>query len=264
MKRGEGTAGGESGTTEGVSPEIGRAMERLRPHEHICLFYDGADEWRAVVIPYLRAGLERGHKCVLIHDRISPEEIRLRLDLDKSRLKAHEDSGRLVFCPSAETYLAGGTFEPRAMVRFLERLSDEAITQGYPFVRLVGEVNWAGGEGVRYIWQLLEYEAMLNEVFFPQRPFSAICLYDRGFFGVDVLRGVMMTHPRVIWRRKLYSNPFFLPAERFLSLARTGGGLRDLFKRIAVADGKRAILSEVCADSPGSAPYGPSPSRPAG
>ena len=44
------------------------ALEQLAPHDHLCTIYEGADDYLAVAVPFIRIGLDRGEKRIYIAD----------------------------------------------------------------------------------------------------------------------------------------------------------------------------------------------------
>jgi len=41
-----------------MSRELGEELARFRPHQHLCLIFESADEWKAAVVPFLLLELE--------------------------------------------------------------------------------------------------------------------------------------------------------------------------------------------------------------
>ncbi|MDT4982361.1 MAG: eukaryotic-like serine/threonine-protein kinase, partial [Pseudonocardiales bacterium] len=47
----------------------------LAPGDHVCVFYPGLAERNEILIPYLRAGLQAGDKCVCVVDADEPDDV---------------------------------------------------------------------------------------------------------------------------------------------------------------------------------------------
>jgi chemotaxis family two-component system sensor kinase Cph1 len=59
------------GAVNNPQPDLSRLATLtggLRLHEHLCLIYETQEEKFAAALPYLRAGLERGERCLYIAD----------------------------------------------------------------------------------------------------------------------------------------------------------------------------------------------------
>lgn len=50
---------------------LGELAAKLRSHEHLCLIYNSREEQLAAALPFLKAGLERGEKCIYVAEQNS-------------------------------------------------------------------------------------------------------------------------------------------------------------------------------------------------
>ena len=183
----------------GVSMNIG---------DHICAFYRGQDERDQVIIPYLRAGLDAGDRCICVLDSTDPDGMHDALPGDPEQLSLHR---------SEDSYLHGGSFSPDEMLRFWETAASEAFMDGvYPFLRAAGEMTWALRD-VPGVSQLISYEAQLNR-FLPRYPQVVLCLYDlEQFTDGEILLDVLKTHPKVLMSSMVFDNPWFIEPDEFLA-----------------------------------------------
>lgn len=181
--------------------------------DHICAFYRGEAERNRVLVPYLRAGLEAGDKCIGVLDSTDPDEVGTVLD-DEARV----DPDQLVLYRSEDSYLSGGQFSPEDMLAFWEGGVSAAFADGgYPFLRAVGEMTWALRDlpGVEL---LVAYEAELNR-FLPRYPQTILCLYDlERFTDGEVLIDILRTHPTVLMSGMVIDNPWYIEPDEFLTV----------------------------------------------
>lgn len=189
-------------------------IERVGLHDHLCLIYETKEEQFAVIVPFIRFGLERGERCVYIADentaRVVSDLLRSHgIDVD-SALR----SGALIIAEKQEAYLKQGYFDPDWMIRFLKKATDEAKAAGYSGLRVTGEMTWALG-GDPGVERLMEYESKLNDLFL-DNDIVAICQYNRSRFSPDVIRDVLRTHPLVIYGGMICRNEYYVPPEEFL------------------------------------------------
>ena len=72
---------------------------------------------------------------------------------------------------------------------------EQAATDGFAGLRLVGDMTWALGKpaGVEH---LAAYEAQVNQLYMDGRALG-VCLYDRHAFGSDLLQQVAYAHPAI-------------------------------------------------------------------
>ena len=122
--------------------DFGSAGLRLDVGDHICALYFGTAERDEILLPYLRAGLRAGDKCVCILDNGDATGVidRIGAGLDASGCI---ESEQLAMVPADEAYTRSGEFFPDQMIEYLDESVGNAIDCGeYPFVRAAGEMCW--------------------------------------------------------------------------------------------------------------------------
>ncbi len=203
----------------GIEPRetsLRQVLEGLKPHDHLCLIYESPQERIAAAVPFIAIGLRRGEKCIYVVDTSTADEVRSHLRDEGIDVVAAENAGQLSILHQSNAYTRGGYFDPDRMIAFLTEQTENAVSQGYPAIRVTGEMTWVlrklpGSE------KLLEYEAKLNKDFFPKYPVIAICQYDRWKFDPEIIKGVVMTHPLLIKGNRVYHNFYYVPPDEFLS-----------------------------------------------
>ena len=183
-------------------------------NHHICAFYPSLADRDELLIPYLRAGLEAGDKCMCLVDTTGAEAVFAALGGDAD-LGPRVDRQQLDIQRSQETYLRGGGFSTEAMLEFLDRSIGGAIAAGFGVARVVGEMTWALRRlpGVK---ELIGYEARLNR-FLPRYPQVFLCLYELDRFSGELLVDVLKTHPKVLLCGMVLDNPYYLEPDEFLA-----------------------------------------------
>jgi hypothetical protein len=175
--------------------------------------YLGEQERDEILLPYLRAGLRDGDKCVCIVDTSSVEL--LSSIGDEYEVGAYVASKQLEVHSASETYLHSRPFSPDAMIAFWESTVGAAIRDGsFDFARSSGEVPW----DVRtppLRTQFFRYEAALS-AFAPRYPQTFLCLYDLGLVGGGFLVDIMRTHPKLLMGGLILENPHYRPAADFV------------------------------------------------
>jgi PAS domain S-box-containing protein len=197
-------------------PSLLKALRGLKPHDHICLIYENSKDWKDAVIPFLKVGLERGEKCLYVVDSHTANQIHHFLKMEGIDVESVKQSGQFVILHESEAYTRDGSFDPDRMIALLISETEKALSEGYPALRITGEMTWVlkGHPGSE---KLIEYEAKLNSDLFPKHPCVAICQYDRRRFDPEIIKGVILTHPIVIWGKQLYENIYYIPPEEVLS-----------------------------------------------
>ena len=180
----------------------------LDPGDHLCQLYGSEREHRAVLVPFLRRGLMVNEKVVHLADVGPPELILSYLQYDGVDVAPYLDRGQLSVRTTEETYLRQGFFDPEETIGFVGAETRQALSEGYPALRLSGEMGWAlrGSPGCE---RLIDYEAMLNRVF--PTNCLAMCQYDRSRFDSSLLLDVLRTHPIAVVGTQVCRSPHYVP-----------------------------------------------------
>ena len=220
---------GEGGGT--VTKPASRTIADLEPGDHLCCIYETDAEHRQVVTPFLRQGLERGEKVMYVVDARTAETILGYLRDDGLDVAPYLARGQLAILTRDETYMRNGVFDPQGMIALLRSETAQALAEGYPALRLTGEMTWAL-RGLPGSEQLIEYEARLND-FFPGSRCLAICQYDRRRFDPAVLLDVLRTHPIAVIGTEVYDNLYYVPAVELLNANPAAAELRHWVRNLA-------------------------------
>ncbi|TEU15261.1 MAG: GAF domain-containing protein [Anaerolineales bacterium] len=203
----------------------------LKPGEHLCCIYETEEEHRVVVTPFLRRGLERGEKVLYIVDARPTEAILGYLQDGGLDVEPYLASGQLAILTRDDTYMREGIFDPERMVALLRAETEQTLDEGYPALRVTGEMTWAlrGLPGSEW---LIEYEARLNE-FFPGSKCVGLCQYDRRRFDPAVLLGMLHIHPTAFIGAEVYDNFYYIPPAELLGRDLPAAKLRHCLEKLA-------------------------------
>jgi len=200
-------------------------IARMREGDHYCGIYRTDEDHRALIVDFIRQGVAKGEKIfyiVNIHTAAQLRALLAEADVDVESLLARS---QLVILTAKEAYLKEGLFDPDKMITLLQEETDKALAEGYPALRVTGEMTWAlaGEPGSE---RLVEYESLLN-TFFPDSKCYAVCQYDRRRFDPEMLLDILHTHPKVMFGREGFDNSrmYFVPPEVFLERDRQSATL---------------------------------------
>ena len=184
-------------------------------HEHLCLIYQTQEEQFAAALPFLRAGLERGERCLYIADENSAAAVLDALRKAGTEVDRYVRSGALITVGKPETYLKNESFNPDRWIRFLSQATQDADAGKFSRLRtLLGEMTWALAEDTP-LNSLIEYEAKLNH-FVRDHDIRVVCQYNRERFSPELILGVIRTHPVVVYGGIVCKNPYYVPPDEFL------------------------------------------------
>jgi anti-anti-sigma factor len=191
------------------------ALERFKPHDHLCSIYDTREEQFAVAIPFIRIGLERGERCIYIADDHNVEPVREALRAEGVDLEAATRSGALSLITKEQAYMKRGRFDPEWMFTFWSEATDAALAAGFSALRATGETEWVqrGGPGLE---RWMEYASRLTHTL-SQSQCVALCQYNRRRCSPAVILDVIRTHPVVVCGGTVCRNFYFVPADEFLA-----------------------------------------------
>lgn len=166
-----------------ASERLGRAepaTERDHPGElrHDAFFYSDASSYRAGMLGFIRAGLERDEPVLVAVPQPGLGLIRSALELDEQRLVRTSDMA------------VAGRNPGRIIGTVLSAFVDEH--EGRP-VRIIGEPIWAGRSADEYP-ACAEHEALIN-VALKDAPAYVLCPYDVSRLDRAVLGDATRTHP---------------------------------------------------------------------
>jgi ABC-type transporter Mla MlaB component len=133
--------------------------------------------WAGHLVPFVRAGLERGEQVRYFAATTDPGRVKGVLasaGVDAARAEAE---GRLVVTTAERTCLSGPAFDPDAMMGLWRDALDAALAEGHRGLRAIGEMAW-GASDVAGADRLLEYELRLHHEVFEPLPLTAWCFYD--------------------------------------------------------------------------------------
>jgi signal transduction histidine kinase len=159
---------------------------------HLCQFYETTRDLADIVIPYLRAGLEKGEKCAWIAaDTFPADAMRDRLRAVVPGVDALEANGQLTLTTPEAWYLSAGGFTADGPLRRLVEAEEEAIRCGYPGLRAGATLAWL--EDGRLWDAFAEYELKVTRAIQGRR-IKALCSYPVRRCGVREVFDVLQSH----------------------------------------------------------------------
>jgi signal transduction histidine kinase/ActR/RegA family two-component response regulator len=197
-----------------VDGELERRIARLRQGDHLCLIYRSAGEQTAALIPYLRAGLAAGERCLFVGHGTSGRRLEHALDEAGIDLRGECDRGALVFVTQRDNWLPGGRFDPGAMMDILRQAEQQALDDGFSGLRATWNMGWLL-EGTPGADRLIEYEAHLNRFLAGSRT-CALCRYSRDGSSPELIQDALHTHPLAVLGEQICPNAYYEPPDMVL------------------------------------------------
>jgi hypothetical protein len=182
------------------------------PGDHICGVFSGEQERDQVLIPFLKAGLASGDKCICVIDGTVPGEIVATLGLADEAATA---SRQLEVISASQMYLRSGRFSADEVIGIWKATISDAMYAGqFDVVRAVE--TWSLREVLPDLTELLTLESEMNR-YLPLYPQVVVCLYDLDRFGSGALIDLVMTHTRMLVGGMVIENPYYLTPDEVLA-----------------------------------------------
>ncbi len=173
--------------------------------DHIGHFYQTREEWKEILIPFLKEGLEAGDQCVyLMNPAPEWQEVHTALQAAQIDVDRALSSGQLI--------LEVGKSSPQALHDWLTTLIAE-LPGHYRLLRWGGDMTWSLRQ-MPTSERLMEWETMCNPITTP--PAIFLCQYDLTQFFGSVIMDALKTHPLCILGQVIHRNPFYIPPAIFL------------------------------------------------
>jgi signal transduction histidine kinase len=197
-----------------VDGELERRIAGLRQGDHLCLIYRSAAEQTAALVPFLKAGLAAGERCLFAGHGTSGRRLERALRESGLDVQAECDRGSLVFLNRRETWLPGGRFDPGTMMDILRQAEQDALDDGFSGLRATWNMGWVL-EGTPGADRLIEYEAHLNRFLAGSRT-CALCRYCRESSSHELIQDALLTHPIAILGEQICPNAYYEPPDMVL------------------------------------------------
>jgi anti-sigma regulatory factor (Ser/Thr protein kinase) len=147
--------------------------------QHEALIYEGADEYLAGTVPFLRAALEAEEPALVAVGRAQTELLERELG---------EEARRIHFLEMEEVGR-----NPASIIPLWREFVDENDGRS---VRGIGEPVWADRSPAA-LEECQRHESLLNVAFAPEPAWSLLCPYDAGSLPDEALEKVAHSHPDV-------------------------------------------------------------------
>ena len=165
-------------------------LDRLTIGDHVCWAVDDDRVRIRTLAAYVRAGLRDRQKILYCGDALG--EVLAGIDALGIDTAAAVASGQLSANSPVASYLAGGVFDPEAVLSGWQRIIADARAAGYPGLRVLGDMAWAS-PGLPGTERLPWYEAQINR-FFVDHDVIGVCAYDKRIFDPLLLRRITWSH----------------------------------------------------------------------
>ena len=187
--------------------------------DHLCGLYRGRRQRDELLLPYLRAGLLAGDRCLCLIDQPDPTTVQDGLPDGVSDAPRGVSMPRdLSVARATDVYLRSGRFSADDMIGFLtEAMIAVEDADRDRWFRAVGEMSWVNRHPAGTS-EFFGYESAVNRLAAEHRT-VLLCLYDLDNLDEAMLTGVLTTHPTVLYNGQVMTNPYYLTPDEYSALA---------------------------------------------
>ncbi len=151
-----------------------RSLKRLRPRDHIVLFYDSNGLKHEVLFSYIKQGLQNGEAGTYVCSEETPEQIAVAMEEFGINVDAQREKGALKILDYTELYIKNDEFNLDSVLADWKKQYEQVIESGFSGLRVTGEMSCFIRHNL--VKELLEYERALHTVL--DIPMTAICAYS--------------------------------------------------------------------------------------
>lgn len=173
----------------------GSRFNGAAPDHHILFIYSTANELTSFAIPFVKAGLAKGERCVYVADDRRPSEIREALSRGGVEVDSNLARGALVVI-SGHEYAGPPPFIPARMADLFRKWMTEATASEFAGLRIAVETTWMVTLQVPPD-TFVEFEALADELI-GAGAFTLACMFREDRFDPAVLRQLVRTHRTVL------------------------------------------------------------------
>ncbi len=177
-----------------------RSLKRLRPRDHVVLFYDSSEIKHEVLFSYIKHGLLNGEAATYVCSEETPEEIAEAMEQYGIDVNEQSKKGALKILEYTELYIKNNEFNIEDVLADWKQQYDMAMNAGFSGFRVTGEMSCFIKHDLTE--ELLEYERALHSVL--DIPMTAICAYSSKALEnvkkpINVYSELVKAHGRVIY-----------------------------------------------------------------
>jgi hypothetical protein len=177
------------------------------------------EERDALIIPFLRAGLRAGNKCICVVDGTEPAELVATLGPDAAA-SGQAIGQQLDVIRSSDIYLRAGVFSATEVIASWKAAMSEVMYDGR-FDLVLAVESWSLRDVVPDKNELLALESEMNR-YLPLFPQVIVCLYDLERFGGGIVVDLLKTHSRVLVGGAIVENPYCMTPDEVLAASEAG------------------------------------------
>jgi PAS domain S-box-containing protein len=188
-----------------------RTVDDLRTGDDACFIYNDEQDYEAVMVPFVRSGLQERQRVVYVHDSRSPEAVRAMLQRAEIDVDHAEFREQLVFVSARQLFCRGAGNSIDRVLDQLHAMTAMALADGWSALRMTTEMTWVLRQ-TQGIDRLFAQEGRMA-AFFRDSAALGLSQYQRGKFPPGALIDVLLAHPLAVVGTEAVHNFYYTPEE---------------------------------------------------
>src|SRR5664279_4868009 len=119
-----------------------RTVDDLRTGDDACFIYNDEQDYEAVMVAFVRAGLQERQRVVFVHDSHSPEAVRAMLQRAEIDVDHAEFREQLKFVSARQLFCRGAGNSVERVLDQLHAMTAMALADGWSALRMTTEMTW--------------------------------------------------------------------------------------------------------------------------
>ncbi|MGI4850373.1 MAG: MEDS domain-containing protein [Janthinobacterium lividum] len=185
-------------------------LKNIQLGDHVCFFYQN-DKDKNIIVDYIIQGLELNQKVVCITHSKDYKSILILLENFQFKFQNYVDNKQLIFI-TIDSLLENNILNYQAFVDFYKKISEEALKEGYSFLRIYNDMSWVK-DFLDQKENFVKLEAILTEDFYKQSPTIGFCGFQKDLFSSNFLNNLLEAYELFYLDHKICPNNFYIPAK---------------------------------------------------
>lgn len=183
--------------------KLAQIIDRVKPRDHLVLFYDSLEAKHNTLFSYLLKGLERNEAAAYVCAEETPDEIKKAMKEFGIPIEKYLENEALVIMDYRDMYIRDGVFDIDDVMDSWAKFYDNAMANGFKSLRVTGEMSCFIKHDL--VEELIEYEQALHTIL--DIPMTAICAYNSDMLSrvenpIDVYSELVRAHGKVLFAGK--------------------------------------------------------------
>jgi len=220
--------------------DLGEDLMKLSSKEHICTIYRKDEDKIDTIMEFLKTGIVKNERCVIIVDKKSIEDILTKIKSLKEIMNLL-NTPVIVLVDSEDIYFKKPDFNLDIAIELIESYLEIPQEDNFNGLRIIIEILPLKNKDIT-MNKRMEFHSSIHKLI-SNRNISFFCLYNEYKFDSKTLLDVIFTHPMLIFNGYLCKNSLFMNLHQ-LQLMQEDRLDEILYKKVVYEIVQREIIEQ--------------------